>query len=93
VEVCPVAYSYGKDINQVFADEHESAQLLIKYSKFLKTVVDVASKVHLCSKTVAKKMAVYGIKNFHNYILSNRDKFFLLMEDKYKTCVHRGTSE
>ena len=88
VEVCPVAYPYGKDINQVFADAHESEQLLNQYSKFLETVVDVASRVHLCSKTVAKKMADYGIENFHDYFLSNRDKFFSLMEDEYKTCAH-----
>ncbi len=88
LEVCPVAHPYGKDINHVFASEHEAKDLLVKYGKFLRIVVDVTSKVHLCSKTVVKKMKIYGITNFNDYYSSNPDKFFSLTNDKYETCCH-----
>ena len=78
VKVCPVAFPYQMDIDHVFVNEDDARQVLVKYGKFLQTVVDEVSKVHMCSQMVATKMADYGIPNFDDYYSSNPDKFFSL---------------
>ena len=90
LEVCPVAFPYGKEINHVFANQSEINGMMDKYSLFIKSVIDNVTKVHLCSKTVAAKVEkMYGgASSFEQYFLENRDRFFSLKEEVYETCCH-----
>ncbi len=90
VEVCPVAFPYGKEIDHVFEIKEEINGMMEKYGNFLKTVIANVSGVHLCSKTVAKKMKenIFGKSEFDQFYLENRDKFFSLKDKDYATCCH-----
>ena len=54
MEVSPVAIPY-KEIKDVFVDQNDIFDIMSKYSVFVHVIIDTVHKVHLCSKTVAKK--------------------------------------
>ena len=90
LEVCPVAFPYGKKIDDVFANQDEISRMMEKYAVFVKSVIDSVTKVHLCSKAVAAKVQkMYGgASSFKQYFLENRDRFFSLSEEMCETCCH-----